>query len=165
MTPFFRDDLLRLGACSDARTWVGNQTIDEAWASCESAQWMLWLLVRCDRRRGVGITVEVVRATCAHLAPDEVTTDVLNPLAAWAAGDDTVDVGAVRKRAWEIRAVAADAAWAAWAAWAVAAAAAADADADAAWATWAVAYADAQADMIRDIVSVDEVRAMIERTR
>ena len=102
-TPAFRDDLRRLGACSDARAWVGDQTLDEAWASCASAQWMLWVLTRCDRRRGVGVTVEIVRATCAHLAPDEVTTDVLDPLAAWAAGDDTIDVRAVRERAWEIQ--------------------------------------------------------------
>lgn len=97
------DMLKRLGACSDAIEYCATHPdLRQAWKACGRGDWLLWLLVRLDRRRGIGVTVEVVRATCAHLAPDEVTTDVLNPLAAWAAGDDSVDVKAVQARAWEL---------------------------------------------------------------
>lgn len=193
MTPTtYLDRLRALGACSDAVSWCRKHhptDLRAAWEDCPDGRWMLWLLVRLDRRRGVGVTVEVVRALSAHLAPDEVTIDVLNPLAAWAAGDESVDVVAVRARAWEIRrsvawsadaaawsavAVAAAVAWsavavadaaAAAAAWsAVAWSAAADA---AAWSAAADADADAAAaDMIRDLVPADEVeRLLMEGTR
>ena len=150
MTTTYLDRIRALGACSDAVGWcsVHHPTdLRAAWEDCPDGRWMLWLLVRLDRRRGVGVTVEVVRALSAHLAPDEVTIDVLNPLAAWAAGDESVDVVAVRARAWEIRRSAA------WSAVAVA---------DAVAVAWsAVAVADAAADMIRDLVPADEVERLL----
>ena len=156
MTPTNYIDRLRaIGACSDAISWCCEYhptDLRAAWEDCPDGRWMLWLLVRLDRRRGVGALVEVVRALCAHLASDDVAIDVLNPLAAWAAGDDSVDVVAVRARAWEIRrSLVAAAAWAA-------------ADADAA--DVAAAAADADAAMIRDLVPAAEVeRLLMEGTR
>ena len=38
--------LERLGACKDAREWVGTRTLAEAWAECERLDWMLWLHAR-----------------------------------------------------------------------------------------------------------------------
>ena len=38
--------LERLGACADAREWVGDRTLDQAWAECERPDWMLWLHAR-----------------------------------------------------------------------------------------------------------------------
>ena len=159
MTTTYLDRLESLSACSGALAWCRAEHPTDfraAWGECPDGRWMLWLLVRLDRRRGVGVLVEVVRALCAHLAGDEVTVDVLNPLAAWAAGDDTVDVQVVRERAWEIRwatvaaaaaraaaAYAADAAAAA--AYAADAAATAAACADASTAARAAAYATASA--------------------
>ena len=33
-------------ACVDAREWVGNSTLAEAWRDCERADWMIWLDAR-----------------------------------------------------------------------------------------------------------------------
>lgn len=38
--------LNRLGACAAAREWVGDRTLEQAWAECERPDWMLWLLAR-----------------------------------------------------------------------------------------------------------------------
>lgn len=34
--------LRELSACSDARLWVGDKTLTEAWETCPHADWMLW---------------------------------------------------------------------------------------------------------------------------
>ena len=133
--------LIDLDACTPARRWCAaypatREGFTAAWAECPDARWMLWLVVRVlPRRRSAGVLVEVVRAACAHLASDEMTDEVLNPLAAWAAGA-SVDVAAVRERAWQIYRPAAAAAWAAYGA--------ADAAYGAAAAAWA-AYGAADA--------------------
>ena len=137
--------LADLNACHVARDWCRDypdtrEGFRAAWEECPDARWMLWLaFCVLPRRRAVGVLVEVVRATCAHLATDEVTTEVLNPLAAWSAGDESVNVEKVRARVREIWGAADTAAWAAAAddvataaAWAAAAAAA-----YAAYAAWA----------------------------
>ena len=38
--------LARLLACDDARVWSKDKSLAEAWATCERADWMCWLLVR-----------------------------------------------------------------------------------------------------------------------
>ena len=38
----------RLGACKEAREWVGGRTLAEAWAECKRPDWMLWLHARSD---------------------------------------------------------------------------------------------------------------------
>ena len=40
--------LIRLGACAEAREWVGDRTLEQAWAECESPDWMLWLHARSE---------------------------------------------------------------------------------------------------------------------
>lgn len=42
----FQDHLEEMGACTEARDWVGGKNLVEAWAQCEQAQWMLWLAWR-----------------------------------------------------------------------------------------------------------------------
>jgi len=44
----FRDQLQRIGACAEAKEWVGDKTIEQAWETCEDSQWMLWILSRTD---------------------------------------------------------------------------------------------------------------------
>jgi len=34
-----------LKACSEAREWSKGMTLEEAWSTCERADWMCWLLV------------------------------------------------------------------------------------------------------------------------
>lgn len=159
----YLDRLRALGACTDAVSWCTEHhptDLRAAWQDCPDGRWMIWLLVRINRRRGVGVLVEVVRALSAHLAPDEVTTDVLDPLAAWAAGDASVDVVAVQARAWEIR-LSAGFAFAAVAAATDAAAAAYAYANDAAAAAYANDAAAVAADMIRDLVPADEVKRLL----
>ena len=161
----WQNHLVTINACRDALDWCAKiPTFTEAWETCPDARWLLWLAFQVlPRRRAVGVLVEVVRATCAHIAPDEVTTEVLNLLAAWAAGDKDVDVEAVSKRAWRIWGPAAAAARAA-------TAAAADAAAAAAWAAAAVARAAraaaadaaaAMADVVRAHLTATEVEAAL----
>jgi hypothetical protein len=38
--------LTELGACSDAIDWSRSKTPQEAWDTCERADWMLWLIGR-----------------------------------------------------------------------------------------------------------------------
>lgn len=45
-TPF-QAALERLGACDEARGWVGSKTLDEAWRACDESDWMKFLLAKC----------------------------------------------------------------------------------------------------------------------
>ena len=44
--------LIRLGACGEAREWVGARTLEQAWAECERPDWMLWLHARSKSADG-----------------------------------------------------------------------------------------------------------------
>ena len=60
----YLDRLESLSACSGALAWCRAEHPTDfraAWGECPDGRWMLWLLVRLDRRRGVGVLVEVVR--------------------------------------------------------------------------------------------------------
>lgn len=39
----FQAQLIKLGACIEARIWVGNKTAREAWETCNRLNWMDWL--------------------------------------------------------------------------------------------------------------------------
>ncbi len=53
------DYLISIHACSEAVEWLGDRTGAEAWALCERADWMLWLVARIASRQ------TLVRAACA----------------------------------------------------------------------------------------------------
>jgi hypothetical protein len=36
--------LQSIGACAEARAWVGERTLKQAWESCERLDWLKWLL-------------------------------------------------------------------------------------------------------------------------
>jgi hypothetical protein len=42
----FAELLIELGACKEAREWVGERTLRDAWAECDNASWMLWLIYK-----------------------------------------------------------------------------------------------------------------------
>ena len=44
----FREQLVEMDACAEAVEWVGEKTMAEAWATCERADWMLWLVGKID---------------------------------------------------------------------------------------------------------------------
>ena len=48
----FKRRLQSYGACEDAVEWVGERTLAQAWAECERADWMLWLLFQRSGQRG-----------------------------------------------------------------------------------------------------------------
>jgi hypothetical protein len=98
----WRDRILALGPCSDAREWLetvpDDWTAEQAWGDCERGDWMLWLAGRLGVDR-----VAIARVACAvarsvlHLVPAgedrprlaieaaEAWCDEPSPEAAWAA--------------------------------------------------------------------------------
>ena len=118
--------LERLGACADAREWVGDRTLDQAWAECERPDWMLWLHAR-SASADAGAYSALAKKWAAAAAEAWA--------AAWAAGASA--------EAWA--AACAAAAWA----WAAAAAAGASAEAWAAAAEAGAAELYRQCDDIR----------------
>jgi hypothetical protein len=143
----FRDQLIRLKACSDAVEWVGERTLEQAWADCERGDWMLWLAARAAVRRQ---DIVLAACDCARLALRYVPEGEHRPRVAiataeaWAVGVATMD---------EVRAAYA----AAYAAYAAAAAA----DAAAAYAAAAAASRQATraecAALVRARISVVDV--------
>ena len=57
----FREQLVEMDACAEAVEWVGDKTLAEAWATCERADWMLWLVSKIDG----SYTPRLRLATCA----------------------------------------------------------------------------------------------------
>lgn len=60
-----RKMLRLLGACEEAIEWVGERDLETAWAECERADWMLWLVVRMAGTEGWPTRQAVVLAACA----------------------------------------------------------------------------------------------------
>ena len=117
--------LERLGACGEAREWVGDRTLEQAWAECESPDWMLWLHARSESAdAGAYAALAEQWAEAAARAARAAEASVA---AAWAA--EAAD--------------AAEAAWARAARAAEASVAAAEASVAAAWAAEAADAAEA----------------------
>ena len=61
--------LKQIHACNEAIDWVGERTLAEAWAECERADWMLWLIGNMIGKPGWPTHQEFVRATCLCVRP------------------------------------------------------------------------------------------------
>jgi hypothetical protein len=74
----FREQMIKLGACSEEMEWLGDRTFDQYWAECERADWMMWELShRIDKRRLVGLAGKLA-ATVSHLyKKDSVVKDCI----------------------------------------------------------------------------------------
>ncbi|MBP6538783.1 MAG: hypothetical protein KA234_00500 [Saprospiraceae bacterium] len=169
----FRDLLVNLRACEDAKNWAKEMTIEEIVNTCHRGDWLLWLAKKIDLPIKP-ITLAKVRCakTVIHLIgypsslkalevaekfalTDEVSLDDLRNAAAYAAADAATayaaDAAAAYAAADAATAYAADAAYsAADAAYSAAYAAdAADAAYSAAYAAAAYAYAADAADAAR----------------
>ena len=135
-----RKNLLKINACGEGMEWLADQTAEDAWATCQRGDWMLWVGSRC----GVDLqTITLTKVKCArlvqHLMQDQRSLDALDVAEQFALGNAT------RK---QLAAAASTAGHASYDA-AADAYAAADAAADAtdAYAAYAAAYAaDAAAD-------------------
>ena len=122
-----RKKLLKINACGEGMEWLADQTAEDAWATCQRGDWMLWAGSRC----GVDLqTITITKVKCArlvqHLMQDQRSLDALDVAEQFALGNATRE---------QLAAAAADAA--------NAAADAANAAADAANAANAAADADA----------------------
>ena len=96
----FRDSLRRIGACEDARKWVGDRSAKQVWADCERPEWMLWLLGKVDgtdagspsRRKYVAIACECARLTLdnfeKHFPKDDRPRKAIELCERYAAGED-----------------------------------------------------------------------------
>ena len=170
----FAEKLRRMGACGEAIAWVGERTLEQAWAECKNPHWMLWLASRAtvDARETVLCGCEIAR-TVLHLVPGgEARPRVaIETAEAWCRGEATAEqvYSAARAAAYAAAARAdADAAYAAARAAAYAAYAAARAAAVVADAAHA-AYADAKAaslvrsaEMVRARITADTIGAGLE---
>ena len=65
----FREQLVRLNACEEAREWVGDRDIESAWSECERGDWMMWLAGCVDVDR---VLVVDAACDCAALAAAKV---------------------------------------------------------------------------------------------
>jgi hypothetical protein len=135
----FKEQLIKMDACGPAIKWVGKKDLQEAWKTCERADWMLWLSANMIGEKGWSSHKEIVAVCCdiaesvLYLVPEgeDRPRKAIETTRRWIAGEATLDD--VLRAADD--AVAADAA-ASWAAINAAYAAANDASAYAA-ATWA----------------------------
>ena len=123
--------LERLGACDEAREWVGDRTLNQAWAECVRPDWMLWLHARSESA-DAGAYAALAKKWAG---------------AAWAAAAEAAEAAA----AWAAEAAEAAARAAEAAAWAEAAAEAAEAAAAWAEAAEAAAWAAARSRQCEDI--------------
>jgi hypothetical protein len=133
--------LERFNACQEARDWVGDKTLEEAWNTCHRGDWMLWLYKRMypDNLRELTLAKGHCVNTVRHLMKDNRSLKAVDAAIAFGEGKiNRADAAAYVVAAYAAVYAAADAAYAASAAYA--AYAAVD-NVDAAYAT-AAAYAD-----------------------
>jgi hypothetical protein len=129
----FSDYLKKINACNDAVKWVGTRTVSRAWADCERADWMIWLLWKKIGSPGWPDKKQVYLCMCACAETALPIYEKKYP------GDNRPRVSIEMRRRWcrgeatatecDLAALAAEgvagaAAWAAWAAESVAGAAA-----------------------------------------
>ena len=66
----FREKLVELGACASAREWVGDRTLEQAWAECVEPEWLIWLARKTGEGGSWGaLACEAARAVL-HLIPE-----------------------------------------------------------------------------------------------
>ena len=86
-------DLLKdLNACSDAKQWVGDMTIEEAVQKCHRGDWLLWLSQKID----IGLQpLTLAKGHCAntvrHLMKDERSTKAVDAAIAFGEGKITIE--------------------------------------------------------------------------
>ena len=130
----FKELLIELRACSEAREWAEDKTIEQVVEQCHRGDWLLWLARKVD----IGLQpLTLAKGHCAntvrHLMKDESSIKAVDIAIAFGEGKATRE---------ELEAAAYAAGDAAYAYAAYAAAAAGDADAYAAAAAYAYAAAD-----------------------
>ena len=97
--------LKRLGACAEAREWVGSRTLAEAWAECERPDWLLWLHARSESADAAGYAVlagkwaALARASAADAGKRAAAWAEWAERAAWAEWAERAEAAAERAAA------------------------------------------------------------------
>jgi hypothetical protein len=126
----FKEFLISINACDEAREWVGDKTIKEAWEQCERGDWMLWLFRRADNfdKRSSTLAKGHCANTVRHLMKDGRSIAGVDAAISYGNGDiddnqlsAAADAAAAAYAAAAYAAYATDAAAAAYAAYAAAA--------------------------------------------
>jgi hypothetical protein len=139
----FKQQLENINACEEAREWLQDKTLQEAFTTCERADWMLWAYAKLypDNLRELTLAKGHCVNTVRYLMKDERSIKAVD--AAIGFGEGKIDKSELDAAAYAAADVAYAAAYAAASA-AYVAASAAYADA-AAYAAADAAYADAYA--------------------
>jgi len=152
--------LASIDACSEAVQWVGDRDLKTAWSECDRGDWMLWLCVKMEGRKGwpTRKQIVIVACDCAELSlpiyekkypKDNRPRKAIEIARKWTDGEATIEE--VRSAAYAAYAAADEAAYAAYDA---AYAAAADAAYDAAYAAAHTARLRECADICRKRLEV-----------
>jgi len=148
----FKEQLKAINACEEALNWLGNKTLQEAFATCKRADWMLWAYAKLypDNLQELTLAKGHCVNTIRHLMKDDRSIAAVDAAISFGEGKiSREELNAYAAAAHAAYAAAADAARAARATDAYAAAAARAAAAYAAYAaadaTYAATYAAAAA--------------------
>jgi hypothetical protein len=112
----FKDELKAIGACEKALEWVGDRSLEEAWAECDRGDWMLWYLSKTgyDKRKLTLVKVKCVRLV-QHLLHDERSLKALDVAERYALGEASEEeLREAAVAAWDVAEAAWDVAEAAW---------------------------------------------------
>ncbi len=60
----FKEILIEHGACKEAVDWAEGKTYEEAYSTCERADWMIWLFARNWGKPGFPTKRQVLLAAC-----------------------------------------------------------------------------------------------------
>ena len=140
----FTQKLKALNACSDAKQFASNKSLEEVWNTCSRGDWMLWLAKKADIDLRILTKAKALCAnTVRHLMKDERSKNAIDVAIKFGNGIATLEE---LNTAAYAASVAASAAYAAYAAAAYAAYAAAYAAYAAYAAADTAAFADAAVD-------------------
>lgn len=83
----FKDLLIELGACEEAREWAGDMTIEEVVEKCHRGDWLLWLAqkIKIDEKLRY-LTSGHCANTVRHLMDDERSTAAVDAAIAYGEG-------------------------------------------------------------------------------
>ena len=94
----FNELLNSLGACSDAKSFVGNKSLAQSWVTCKRPDWMLWLCGQMADKPGWATSQKIVLVACdiargvLHLTRErdrEVCQKAIDAAEAWGNGTGT----------------------------------------------------------------------------
>lgn len=94
--------LVKLGACTEAITWANGKELPEVWATCERADWMLWLVGKMTGKVGWPARQQIVLVTCLFAEDvlliferkypiDKCLRNCIEVVRKWANGEATIE--------------------------------------------------------------------------